>query len=204
MKSHDILLLLKLVTLSSGDRPTLIPWDPEKGWDEGLSRPASLKIMTPDVSNVYSVRALAKSTGISKSQVSLSLQRCYDVGLAKPDRYTGVPMPNTKALLEFIMYGLRYVFPAKPGEITRGIPTAWAAPVFKNKMFSAGDLVPVWPDPEGNMKGQAITPLAGSVTEAIKDDSHLYALLALTDAMRIGQARERHLAADKLSKLMLT
>ena len=150
----------------------------------------------------FSVRALAESTGVSKSQVSLSLQRCQDLGLTTIDRFSGLPRANVQALGEFIVYGIRYVFPAKPGEITRGIATGLAAPVLQGKMMTAGEFVPVWPDARGDTKGQAVAPLFKSVPQVIETDPHLYALLALTDAIRIGQARERNYAADKLIALL--
>ncbi len=150
----------------------------------------------------FSVRALAEATGVSKSQVSLSLQRCHDVGLTTIDRLTGAPRANVKALGEFIVYAIRYVFPAKPGEITRGIATALAAPVLKGQIMTAGEFVPVWPDARGNTKGLAVEPLFKSVPQAVRKDAQLYALLALTDAIRVGQARERNYAADKLMTLL--
>jgi len=35
--------------------------------------------------------------------------------------------PNISALEEFLVHGLKYVFPAEHGEVTRGIPTSYAA-----------------------------------------------------------------------------
>jgi hypothetical protein len=39
------------------------------------------------------------------------------------------------------------------------------------------------------------------VVIAIKHDPELYAMLALTDAIRMGQPRERKLATEKLNRL---
>ncbi len=150
----------------------------------------------------YSVRALSASTGISKSEVSMVLKRCYTNGLARQDRLSGVPRVNTKSLYEFIVYGLRYVFPAKPGEVTRGIATGLAAPVLHGQLMTAGDLVPVWPDARGNTKGAAVEPLFKTVPMAVRRDSTLYAYLALVDAIRMGQPRERNFAAQKLETLL--
>lgn len=146
----------------------------------------------------YSMRALAAETGISKSQVSLALQRCLEVGLVRKDRKTGVPRTNTRALFDFIVYGARYVFPAKPGEITRGIATAFAAPVLEGQLYSSGELLMVWPDARGNSKGQSIEPLFKSVPYAVRRDRELYAMLALVDAIRLGHPRESKLAARML------
>ena len=145
---------------------------------------------------------MAKSTGISKSQVNLSLQRSFDVGLAKRDRGLNVPRANKGALLDFIITSIRYVFPAKQGAVTRGIKTSLSAPVLKQQLMSAGELNPVWPDAEGNTKGQAVEPLYKSVTYAIRRDPQLYILLALVDAVRIGQPRERGLATKLLNQYL--
>lgn len=211
MKSQDVGLLLKLVALQHAETVSnhaskvgaTIP-DDGRDWeseDEAyfLDHGDVLRLPEAQAQARYSVRALAEETGISKSQISLSLQRCLEVGLARKDRKTGVPRANTQGLFNFIVYGLRYVFPARPGEITRGIATAFGAPVLKNRLFSSGELLMVWPDARGHSKGQAIQPLFKSVPYAVRRDRTLYALLALVDAIRIGQARESTLAAGLLA-----
>jgi len=45
-----------------------------------------------------------------------------------------------------------------------------------------------------------IEPLFKSVPYAVRLDAELYALLALVDAIRIGQSRERNLAIKLLSE----
>lgn len=148
----------------------------------------------------YTARSLERETGISKTQINLILNRCYDVGLAKKDRHLGVPRANTRALFDFIVHGIKYVFPAKPRELTRGVATGFAAPVLKDKLLSAGDFILVWPDAKGDTKGQMVEPLFKSVTFAIKHDPHMYALLALVDAIRLGQPREANLARELLEE----
>lgn len=49
------------------------------------------------------------------------------------------PRPAPKQLLEFIVHGVKYVFPAKEGRLARGVPTAFGAPVLKGKMLTAGE-----------------------------------------------------------------
>lgn len=216
MKSQDIGLLLKLVALKRretggtqgpGDRTgtSLLPdvwrdWQVEEG--EMLAEHESVLFEGEADSACFSVRALADQTGISKSQVSVALQRCLDVGLARKNRHTGVPQANTKALYGFIVHGLRYVFPARPGEITRGIATSFGAPVLEGRLFSSGELVMVWPDARGNTKGQAVQPLFKSVPYAVQRDRELYAMLALVDAIRIGQPRESKLATELLAEYL--
>lgn len=172
MKSQDIFLLLKLLSI-------------EKSGVEGAD---------------YSVRQLETVTGISKSELSAALNRCLRVGLAARDRQTNEPRVNRKALLGFLVHGIKYVFPVKPAELVRGMPTAFAAPIMEGKLMSAGEAICVWPDATGSNKGQAIAPLFKSVPMAAKTDSRLYELLALVDAIRIGNAREAQLAAQMLEK----
>tara|TARA_R110002072_G_scaffold301164_3_gene480287 strand:+ start:69697 stop:70341 length:645 start_codon:yes stop_codon:yes gene_type:complete len=212
MKSQDIGLLLKLESMGksglSPQRKLLSAWPHD--WKDWASSPGDadwagdwegldLAISGP---SIYSARSLEKLTGISKSQINLSLRRCVDVGLAKYDRKTGVPKANSRALYEFIKYGLKYVFPAKPGELVRGIATTFSAPILKDKLLSAGDFKLVWPNADGNTKGLAIEPLFKSVGYAVRYDPTLYAMLALVDAIRIGQPREKNLAQAMLQELL--
>lgn len=53
---------------------------------------------TPHFSS-YTARALELQTGISKTQINISLKHCTQIGLVKADRKSGVPRANTKALL---------------------------------------------------------------------------------------------------------
>jgi hypothetical protein len=220
VKSQDVLLLLKLVSLSKSDRTGEQYLESRwQDWEiEEVIATPDIALPTPgDLVDVhlrpiamhehssaaqYGIRALAEMTGISKSQVSLSLARCYGNGLAKPDRVTGVPRVNSAALAEFIAYGLKYVFPVSPGALTGGIATAWAAPVLAETILSAGETPSVWPDPRGKTKGQALEPIYKTVPLAVRKDSTLYSLLALTDAIRIGLARERAIATDLLTKML--
>ncbi|MGC6371169.1 hypothetical protein [Pseudomonas sp. K2I15] len=159
-------------------------------------------LIAPNIDS-YSVRALSGSLALSKSEVSNSLNRCRDIGLLNTDRLSGQPAVRKEALLDLIKYGIRYVFPAKPGPIVRGIPTAFAAPVMAGKVMSGGDLIPVWPDAYGKSKGQEITPLYKTVPGAVKKDELLYHFLALVDAIRIGGPRETKVADAMLREWIL-
>lgn len=218
MKSQDILLLLKLLSLDRQQQGLSIEFKkPALQWQQAapplLMQERAPYVVAPviaqaappvaDVAGQYSVRALAQATGISKSEVSQSLQRCYEARLARPDRKSGLPRAWPDALAEFILHGIRYVFPVKPAEITRGLPTAWAAPIMQGVLAGATDLIPVWPDATAEQSGQAVEPLFKSAAFAANVDPTLYALLALTDSIRIGLARERGLAGKMLEKLLL-
>ncbi len=69
----------------------------------------------------------------------------------------------------------------------------------KDKFGATSDLLPVWPDPNGSVRGQTLLPLYPGLPAAAKEDSKLYELVALFDALRIGQAREREMAGKMLA-----
>jgi len=203
MKSQDIFLILKLAALDmriSGERHADPKWSidfaerfsdiSETGMPEALSERAA---------DPSSVRSLAEATGLSKSEVSNVLARLADSGLGRQrsgERFS----VNYRALNEFLVHGVRYVFPARAKELTRGIVTGLTAPVFSEGILhAAADHVPVWPDPKGNVSGAAVEPLYRTVTTAVKQDLLLYELLALVDSIRIGLPRERNLAIALLS-----
>lgn len=187
IKSQDIVVLLKLVSLQEQEE--------EKG-------PGSLQ-WSYHGDEPYSVRSLEALLGISKTEINASINRSVSTGLAIKDRETGRPKPNRRNLHSFIVHGLKFVFPAKPGAMTRGIPTAFAAPMLKGQLVSGGEYIYVWPSAEGRDMGQSVQPLFKSVPEAVQKDERLYEYLALVDAARLGNQREAGLAGDKLSERLL-
>jgi hypothetical protein len=208
MKSQDILLLFKLVSVAQQEHESHREeaagnWLRVKDWEDWSDEDGDLPgTATKSDRDPYSVRSLSLATGISKSEVSKALNRCYNSGLAKPSRNTGSPAVNVKALGDFSIYGLRYVFPAELGSMTRGIVTGMTARIFPDTLFSAGVQSPVWPDAKGNTMGLAVIPLFKTVPYAARKDPRLYAFLALIDSLRLGLPRERNLAAETLDKLL--
>ena len=141
---------------------------------------------------------LSDELGMSASEIHASVNRGAVAGLIDPRSR----MPLLKPLEEYLLYGVRYAFPAKRGSITRGIPTSYAAPPLAKYFSAQEDLPPVWPDPEGSTKGYALEPLFKPIAKAVRRDPKLYRLLALVDAIRDGRARERKLAVGELKALI--
>ena len=135
---------------------------------------------------------LAITLNISQSEVSESLNRSQIAGLLSADKKK--LMKNN--LLDFLEYGLRYVYPAEPGAIQRGMPTAHNAPPLNN--IISAEVSYIWPWAEGEMRGQAVEPLHPGVPGACIRDPVLYELLALTDALRLGRVREKQQAIGEL------
>ncbi len=107
---------------------------------------------------------------------------------------------NRSALLEFLLHGICYAFPAERGAMTRGMPTRYAASPLRQHLEQGNEPPPVWPYAEGSVRGYSYAPLHKSAPKAALADLHLYELLVLVDAMRDGNARERELALKELTK----
>lgn len=145
-----------------------------------------------------SLRGLADDLGGNLAGVHRSLHRLADAGLYDPSRGR---VPRAQAL-EFLIHGLAYVFPARLGEVTRGFETAWGAPPLAGLLARTDELPPVWPDPMGTTRGSALAPLHHMAIEAAQRDPRLRERLVLVDAIRGGDKRSRHLAADLLTKAL--
>ncbi len=160
-----------------------------------------LKIVAQKDEELSFIR-LATDLEMSSSEVHAAVKRAVKSGLMQVEANTGGShrkLPNRQGLLEFLVHGLRYVFPAERGSETRGMPTGLFAPGLGQQIVSAGP-VPVWPDPTGEVRGYEFRPLFRSVPAAARRDTGLYDLLALVDAIRGGFARERNIAARELTK----
>lgn len=129
----------------------------------------------------------------SVSQLHLSLKRLTDARLIDADG-----RPNLRAVEEFLVHGVKYAFPPRRGEPTRGIPTAYAAQPLSDYIEAGADLPPVWPAAEGTVRGMTFEPLHKTVPQAAAKDPVLYELLALIDGLRDGRARERQIAEREL------
>ena len=182
MKSQDIVILLKLVSLQELEK------------EQGA---AALSAQDP-----YSVRSLEASLGISKTEINASIRRSFGSGIALPDGLTGRPKPSRKHLYNFIVQGLKFVFPANLGNMQRGILTGFTAPMLKDMVISAASYAYVWPYARGRDMGQSVEPLFKSVPEAVLRDERLYEYLALVDAIRLGNQREAALAGNRLAEIL--
>jgi hypothetical protein len=149
----------------------------------------------------WSQRQLAKVLCISLAEINAGIKRLGDAGLLRKDKDDRL-FPNINAAEEFLISGIKFFFPAKLGEYTRGMPTAIAASIFHDKIALGNDPIPVWPDAFGEKRGVALEPLHPSVPKALREnpDQSFYELLVLIDAIRLGRPRERNLAAALLKE----
>jgi len=138
---------------------------------------------------------IANSLNISQSEVSEALNRCKIARLIDGDKRK----IYINSFKEFLIYGLKYVFPAEPGAIVRGIPTAHSASPIKENLSSGSENF-VWPYYKGIIRGQAIEPLYDTIPMVVQNDQLFYELLVILDTFRLGRVREIKIAIDELEK----
>jgi hypothetical protein len=86
-------------------------------------------------SRSWSYTILAVELGMSSSQIHSAIKRALAAKLAVRQREKIVP--DFRNLEEFLIHGLKYVFWAEQGEMTRGMPTAYAGPLRLRSYWSA-------------------------------------------------------------------
>lgn len=141
---------------------------------------------------------LARALHLSASEVNHGLKR-----LAACHLFNSRERRVIRAgLQEFLVAGLRYVFPAQLGLFGQGMPTAFSVSPLAEKLRLGDEDGVVWVVSAGKVarvRGRVIAPLYRNVPLAAADDPKLHEYLALADTLRIGRARERAMAREELS-----
>ena len=153
-----------------------------------------LKIIALKHDNWYN-SDLAHSLKISASEISEVLNRCKIADLIDSKKRK----VNINSFIEFLVYGLKYVFPTEPGAVVKGIPTAHSASPIKEHISSGADVY-VWSYAKGSHRGQAIEPLYKTLPQVVKEDELFYELLTIVDTIRVGRVREIKIAVEELNK----
>lgn len=152
-----------------------------------------LKIVSEENSNWRNVD-IANTLHISASEVTEALNRCRIAGLIDSRKRR----IHNNSFIEFLIYGLKYVFPVEPGALVRGIPTAHSA--FPVNQYITGNDTYVWPYSKGNQRGQAIDPLYKTIPFVVQENTKFYELLTIVDTIRVGRVREIKIAVEELEK----
>jgi DNA-binding Lrp family transcriptional regulator len=152
----------------------------------------------------WSQRDMAKMLCISLAEVNAGIKRLQDAGLLRKDKQ-GKLYPNINAAEEFLVSGIKFFFPGRLGEYTRGIPTGIAAPIFHDKIALGNDPVPVWPDAVGERRGVALDPIHPSIPKSLREnpDNNFYEIFVLVDVIRTGRPREREMAEKLLKERLI-
>lgn len=146
------------------------------------------------------LRELAGSLHVDHTLVHRALKRAEAAGL-----YASSSKQVNRANFEELMtHAARFIAPARLGELTRGMPAAWAAePISTIIHQPTGEPPPVWPDALGAMRGQALAPLHPSAVQASQDSPALASLLSIIDSLRAGDVRVRNIAASSLHEAII-
>jgi predicted transcriptional regulator len=141
----------------------------------------------------WTLRSLAARLGVKHSKVQRALDRLAEADVYDADRRRGIP----HAAEELLEHALKYLHPVRLGPVARGVPTAWAAPPLSGEIVDS-ELPPVWPTPNGKVRGQSVTPLDKQLPSLADTWPEVAELAALTDAVRLGDARSRSAARKHL------
>ena len=132
--------------------------------------------------------------GMDVGSVHRSLKRLTEARLlVSTSRRVGIAQAE-----EFLVHGLRYVFPPKHGGEARGVPTSWAAPPLSEHLSHTNSPRPVWVHPRGQVRGVALEPLHSSVPELALRDETMHRQLALVDGLRSDETRVRRMSRELL------
>ena len=115
-----------------------------------IMRPQDIVVLLKIISlseNSWSQLVLADELFMSQSEISQCLSRSKYAGLLQFD----VKKVNKQSLMEFMQYGIKYVFPQQPEAIVRGVPTAHSAPPLDAIIQSEEKYV--WPSGKGSSRG---------------------------------------------------
>jgi hypothetical protein len=141
---------------------------------------------------------LAAELVMSPSEVHASVLRAQRCHLLHGPQLKN--RPNFRALEEFLVHGLKYVFPPDRGELTRGVPTSYAAEPLRSVIAQGSEPIPVWPYEEGKQRGLGFEPLYRTAPIAALRDRPFYEYLVLADALMDGHIRERRIAEIELHR----
>ena len=162
----------------------------------------ALKLVCKD-GYAWSQAGLAAELAMSASEVNAGLKRLAIATLVEQHEDGRRWQIVKPALSEFLIHGLKYVFPAEKGAPAIGMPTSNACyPLKEHVVGEVG--IPVWPVKGGKVKGFSFKPLYPTVAKAAQNDGELYAYLALVDALRDADNDQADIAQvilrDRLSK----
>jgi hypothetical protein len=150
----------------------------------------------------WTYAALGGALSLSASEAHASVKRAVTAELATTEG-RGDWQPVRPNLLEFLLHGVRYVWPALSGPVKRGVPTSFGVEPLAGLLNVTAGEAPVWAHPQGSAKGPTLSPLYRTAPQAALADPALHRLLALTDALRTGRARERQLASRQIKEALI-
>lgn len=140
---------------------------------------------------------LARRLDLPRSRISESVRRLRENGVYS-DNLGRLRHQRLRALL---LEGLPWMIPARVGGTGVGLPTGHSGPLLSDRL--AWSIPYVWPTTYGDVEGRTVEPIHRLAPSLCSQLPAAYALLSLADAVRLGRVRERQLAAQAMSDLLV-
>jgi hypothetical protein len=117
---------------------------------------------------------------------------------------SGARVVDRAALVEFLVSGVRYAFPAMLGPDRVGVPTAYGHPSLQSLRQRFPDLrTHVWSSDKGAERGPSIAPLFSNLPSVAVKTPALHGLLSLVDAVRLVSDERRAAVNDLVRSIVL-
>lgn len=165
-----------------------------------MLRPHDIAVLLSLIARPHeSYGRLAALLRIGKSTAHAAVARLERSGLVHRVGREGVEVAAGPAL-EFLQFGAAYAYQAEMSPRALGVPTGFAAPSLRSLSFAEQPPV-VWRSRLGDTVGAGIKPLIPAAAEIALRDPLLYHVLALFDALRLADVREREIVREELQSL---
>lgn len=159
-----------------------------------------LVVLTSTPTPLQGYQGLADFTGISLSETHSSIKRLERSKLIHKSE-TGFNAQRQRAL-EFFLHAIKYLYPPEFGPETRGVLTLHHVPPL-SEHFPEETPRTVWPDAAGTHRGTSLTPIHKYAPGIARNHPQVHQTLALLDALRASQNRERKWAEKHLTERLL-
>lgn len=147
-------------------------------------------------STKWSYQQLGESVYMVASQAHKAISNSGVAGLYDNNRNR----INFSALEEFLIHGVKYVFPAEIGGNVQGIATAYDALPLKGQLMQSSEPY-LWEYAGGKLSGISLKPIHPLVPKCSLDDIKFYEIFSLLDVLRLGESvRAVNIAKKELLK----
>ena len=205
LKSQDILVLVKLLSIQNGLRTS-------SNFSRTYSNDYSDFYLKRSLSHLLSVRGLAESIVMGKSEVSECIKRLVKVGLLVIHNQNFSQILdlasldwdiNKRGFFHLVIYSFQYFFPAELKSMDFGLPTAFSKEGLNSLLAYSSPVPYIWPiQTYKSISGIAVEPMHKSIPYAAIEDNYLYEIFAIIDIFRIGSPREKHIAEKLFSEIL--
>ncbi len=146
--------------------------------------------------NTWKYASLATELAISQSEVFQAIERSRLAGLIDDSKRN----VNKKRLLEFLIHGLRYVFPPEKKGVIQGTPLFAEEMLIAKGQEQRGEAY-VWVG-AGSTTGEGLEPLHKSIPNIAIKDKALHEVLAYVEILRFHDSAHRTWVSEKLRALL--